>query len=129
VLASLYWVKIVGFPWTSKFDGSILCHFATYIHHLLISITREDLGPSLKVFVECFFCYLWVNEWCTLNKEILFTFCMKNVLYLQRVKKLFTFSPSFHHPINDDIVVLRVGESPRVGGIPQWRGLGWRGRL
>lgn len=42
---------------------------------------------------------------------------MKIVLYLQRVKKLFTFSPSFHHPINDDIVVLRVGESPRVGEV------------
>lgn len=45
-----------------------------------------------------FLCYLWVNEWCTLNKEICSHFAWKCAV-TSKSEKLFTFSPSFHHPI------------------------------
>jgi hypothetical protein len=114
VLASLYWVIC----WVSldlKFDGSILCHFATYVHHLLISITWEEaLGPSLKALVECFFAICeWMNG-VPSTRKCCSHFAWKCVVP-SKSENLFTFSPKFQSSNNDDIVVLCVGWSPRVG--------------
>jgi hypothetical protein len=49
-----------------------------------------------------------VNEWFTLNKEILFTFCMKMWCTFKewKIVHIFTQFPSSN---NDDIVVSCVG--------------------